>query len=209
MNSYLKLMTKWSLALALMVLAIGLVGCGGYGGAGGPRVNPDAGTTKPAPPSPDLLRSGDKLTIAYADIPGAMEPHEETIREDGTITLPLIGTVTAAGKTAGALQQEIHTLYVPKYYRRLTVTVKTESRFYSVQGDVKNPSLQPYIGEMTVLKAIASAGDFTDFANKTKVKLRRTNGQEFIVDCERAMRDSSLDLPVYAGDQIFVPRRLL
>lgn len=193
--------------MALMVLTVGLVGCGGYGG-GPQRVAPDAGTTVPAPPSPDLLRAGDKISINYADIPSPPEPHEETIREDGSITPPLIGRVMAAGKTAGTLQQEIYNLYVPKYFRRLTVTVKTESRFYSVSGQVKNPSLQPYIGEMTVLKAIASAGDFTDFANKRNVELTRANMEKFVIDCERAQRDPKLDLPVYPGDKILVHRRL-
>ncbi len=65
--------------------------------------------------------------------------HEETIKEDGTITLPLIGSVYAVGKTAGELQNEIYTNYVPKYYVRLTVTVKSGDRVYYVGGEVKSP----------------------------------------------------------------------
>jgi len=32
--------------------------------------------------------------------------HEEPIKEDGTITMPLIGKITAVGKTTGELQNE-------------------------------------------------------------------------------------------------------
>ncbi len=35
-------------------------------------------------------------------------PHEDSVKEDGTITLPLIGKVIAVGKTPGELQNEIY-----------------------------------------------------------------------------------------------------
>jgi len=70
------------------------------------------------------------------------------------------------------------------------------------------PSRQPHPGEMTVIKAIASAQGFTDFANKHKVRLTRANGHSFIVDCDDALKNPQLDLPVYPGDKIDVPRSL-
>ena len=133
--------------------------------------------------------------------------HEELIKEDGTITLPLIGSVKAVGKTAGELQTEIQTNYVPKYYVRLTVTVKPGDLFYFVQGEVNSHgSRLPYTGETTVTKAIAAAGGFSPFADHT-VKLIRANGQEVIkVDVDKATTNPSLDLKVYPGDQIVVGR---
>jgi polysaccharide export outer membrane protein len=111
------------------------------------------------------------------------------------------------GKTAGELQNEIHNLYVPKLYRHLTVTVNTGDRVYYVTGEVKTPGRQLYAGQMTVTKAITTAGDFTDFANHRKVWLIRANGQRIKVNCNKALKDSSKDPLVYPNDQIQVPRR--
>ena len=75
-------------------------------------------------------------------------------------------------------------------------------------GEVKVPGRHAYSGRMTVTKAIASAGYFTDFARKTKVRLIRVNGKKETIDCVKAEREPSLDLLVYPGDSIHVPRRL-
>jgi protein involved in polysaccharide export with SLBB domain len=117
--------------------------------------------------STDLLKVGDLLNI---DFSGSSEPptpkHEERIKEDGNITLPFLGPIQAAGKTRGQLQEEIHAAYVPKYYQRLTVIVKSESRFFYVEGMVKNSGLYPQMGDLTVLLCIAAAGDFNELAKR-------------------------------------------
>lgn len=149
----------------------------------------------------------DQVTVKFSGISEQLPPHEERIKEDGTITLPLIGAVKSVGKTAGELQTEIHNRYVPDYYRRLTVTVTGEQRVYSVGGRVRSPGRQVYIGATTVLKAIQSAGDFDDFAAKTRVEVTRANGAFIVVDCEKAAKNPKLDLPIYPGDKINVPLR--
>jgi polysaccharide export outer membrane protein len=120
--------------------------------------------------------------------------------------MPDIGHVQAADKTAGELQNEIYSLYVPKLYRHLTVTVAPGDRVYYVTGEVKQPGRQLYVGQMTVTKAITTAGDFTDFANHRKVWLIRANGQRIKVNCNAALKDSAKDPLVYPNDQIQVPR---
>jgi protein involved in polysaccharide export with SLBB domain len=137
-----------------------------------------------------------------------MPVSDQIIKEDGTITLAYIGPVKAAGKTPGELQNDIHDLYVPKYFVRLTISVTSQDRVYYVGGEVKAPGRQLYVGATTVTKAIQSAGDFTDFANRRKVSLIRADGQRIKVNCNKALEDPSQDLPVYPGDQIQVPRRL-
>jgi protein involved in polysaccharide export with SLBB domain len=151
---------------------------------------------------------GDTVGVTLTGLPETIEPHVEPIKEDGTITMPGIGHVQAAGKTAGEVQNEIYDLYVPKFYRHLTVSVNTGDRVYYVTGEVKNPGRQLYTGQMTVTKAITTAGDFTDFANHKKVWLIRSNGQRIKVNCEKAMQDSSQDPAVYPNDQIQVPRKI-
>ena len=160
--------------------------------------------------SPDLLHRGDRVTLVFSDIQSTPPPpYEEQIREDGRISPPLIGPVDAAGKTAGQLQTEIQALYVPKYFRRLSVTVRAEERFIFVGGQVKLPGKLLYSGEMTVLKAIKAAGDFTDFAQPKRVEVIRTNNRRQIVNCDKARRSPKLDLPIFPGDMINVPRRYL
>lgn len=159
-------------------------------------------------PTVARFRVGDTVVIQLSGLPEEIPPHEESIKENGKITMPLIGSVQAADKTAGQLQSDILNLYVPKYYPRLTVTVKTsQDRVYYVGGEVHTPGRQLYVGTTTVTKAIQSAGDFSDYAKKTAVVLTRANGQHIKVNCEKALNDPSLDLLVYPGDQIYVPRR--
>ena len=60
---------------------------------------------------------GETVIVILTGLPEDIPPHQEPIKEDGTITMPDIGHVQAVGKTAGELQNEIHDLYVPKLYR--------------------------------------------------------------------------------------------
>jgi polysaccharide biosynthesis/export protein VpsN len=150
---------------------------------------------------------GETVTILFSGTPTPFEPHEEIIKEDGDITLSLVGSVRAVGKTAGELQNEIHDLYVPKYFVRLTVTVKPGDLVYYVRGEVKGPGRQLYVGQITVTKAIATAGDFTDFANHGNITLIRANGQRIKVDGDAAQQDASKDPLIYPGDQIVVERK--
>jgi protein involved in polysaccharide export with SLBB domain len=138
--------------------------------------------------------------------PIATAPQSYLIADDGTITLPLIGTVQAAGKTPGELQRIITKLYVPDYYVRLAVTVTAINRVYYVGGEVTKPGPEEYLGQTTVTRAIQSAGDFTVFASHN-VWLTRSDGTRISVNVDKALRDSASDLPVYPGDQIQVPRR--
>lgn len=157
------------------------------------------------------LHVGDSVTITLSlgGLPDEIPPMEKPIKEDGTITLPDIGRVQAAGKTPGELEDYIHDLYVPKYYTHLNVTVKTSNdRVYYVRGEVKQPGRMIYTGEITVSKAITSAGDFTDFADRTEVYLIRANGDRFKLNLKRILAGDDPDPPIYPGDQVEVTRRL-
>ena len=186
--------------------------------------NPHAAVSPASPASPETsyaarFHVGETVIVSFSGFGNTesgvggqqqiMPPHQEPIKEDGTITLDLIGPIQAAGKTPGELQNEIHDLYVPKYYVRLTVTISSQDRVFYVGGEVVKPGVFQYLGETTVTKAIQSAGDFTDFANRGKVWLIRANGQRIKVNCTKALENPSLDLPVYPGDQIQVPRRII
>jgi polysaccharide export outer membrane protein len=75
-----------------------------------------------------------------------------------------------------------------------------------VRGEVKAPGRQVYVGQITVTKAITSAGDFTDFANRKNVLLIRSNGKRFTLNCVKILDGRAPDPGVYPGDQIQVER---
>lgn len=198
-----------SLLLCLPVLTLALAGCSLFSSSG---KKPDV----MAQPSADVnyvpdrvahLHIGDSITISFSGLPEQLAPENPTIKEDGTITLPDIGRVKAAGKSPGELEDAIHDLYVPKIYTHLNVTVKTSSdRVYYVHGEVRSPGRLIYAGSITVSKAITSAGDVTDFASNT-ILLTRANGDRFKLNLHRILNGDQPDPPVYPGDQIEVKRR--
>ncbi len=159
----------------------------------------------------DRIQPGVKLTITFSGTPNPPPKHEEKVREDGNISPPYIGrSVKAAGKTIGQLQEELQNDYVPAYFARaLTVTVTAEERWFHVGGEVRKADRYLYSGQTTVLRAIQTAGDFTDFAKRTKVQITRASGRKETVNCDKAIKNPKLDPPIYPGDQIFVPRRYL
>ena len=152
------------------------------------------------------LHVGDTITMSYDGIPEPPASQEKTINDDGNITLTDIGNVKAAGKTTGELEQVIHDLYVPKFFLRLNVTVEAGDRVFYVRGAVTSPGRQVYVGQITVTKAITSAGDFNEFGNHRNVLLIRSNGQRFTLDCDKILRGDAPDPGVYPGDQIEVRR---
>ncbi|MDQ6632250.1 MAG: polysaccharide biosynthesis/export family protein [Verrucomicrobiota bacterium] len=158
-------------------------------------------------PANDPLRVGDTVKLDFSGLERQLPSLEEQIKEDGTISPDLIGSIQAANKTSGQLQKELNEAY-KKYYKNLTVTVRTSDRFYYVGGEVKQPNRQLYLGGVTVVKAIQSAGDFTDFANKKKVRIIRANGKVETVNCVKARKNPKLDLPIYPGDTIHVEKSI-
>jgi protein involved in polysaccharide export with SLBB domain len=171
--------------------------------------------TGPAASGPDsnrstaILQAGDTIAVVLNDIPTPPAAISDQIKEDGTITLYYNEKFTAAGKTVRQLQDEIHDRYVPKYFVRMTPSVTTGDRFYSVGGEVRSPNRYVWTPGMTVLRAVDSAGGFTDFSRRGSVAITRANGKREYEDCKKALKKPELDLPIYPGDQIFVKKAIL
>ena len=167
----------------------------------------------PKPPSEDnaatstIFQRGDKLTIQFSDAPINPPVYEQTVREDGTISLPHNQSVLAAGKSKGELEQAIYDVYVPKFYRRMTVNIKAQDRFFFVTGEVRNPGQRVHTGYITALMAVGAAGDFTDFADKTDIQVIRADGTQINVNGKKALKNPELDVPVYPNDRVHVGRR--
>ncbi len=168
----------------------------------------------PVPASPnsewEVIHRGESLTVTFSDLPSGsnLPVFEERVKEDGTITLYLNQVFVAADKTRGQLEKEIRSRYVPSQFVRLTVTIASKERSYTIGGEVKAPNRYAWFSGMTVLKAIQAAGDFTDFAKKKAVQVRRSNGRKELVNCLKAITDPNHDILIYPGDTIIVPRKI-
>lgn len=158
----------------------------------------------------EVFQPGDAVEITFTDLPEPMLPKLDRINENGDITLLQNQTFHVAGKMRPQIEKEIHDRYVPNFFPKLTVTFKQqeEKRFYFVDGEVKLPNRFVYLGQMTVLRAIASAGGFTDFAETWNIQLTRADDRkEPPIDARKARENPKLDLEIHPGDRIYVPRK--
>ena len=204
---------EWSALLCAVTLLAGCFSNPNPKNRALPIAAPGAATATTNPPALGagegvaILRVGDPLSIAFSDVPPlTMQEQRLRIPDSGIITLPYNVHVQAAGKTTGQLEKDIRDAYVPSLFVNLTAIVRTEERAFYVDGEVRQPGRQIYGGEMTVMRAVGQAGGFTDFANRKKIELRRQGGQKFVINYSKALKDSTLDLPVYPNDHIIVNR---
>jgi polysaccharide export outer membrane protein len=191
---------------AILGMLLGVVaGCGTPSGGGAAR-----------PPatneifSVDLVHVGDQIRIVYEG-PGQIQPTDAQVPESGMITIHQGEQIRVAGKKADDIAQEIRTLFTvtKQIYKRFAVVVQVQNRSISVGGDVRTPNSFTFEGGMTVLKAINRAGGFTEFADRKNVLVTRFNGQQLTVNCKAALKKPELDIPLFPGDRITVPRGIL
>ena len=192
-------LTRWLSVLGL--LAFGLI----WGGCR--SVEPVSFASSVGKAYPTVCRFEDWLEIRC--LGGCfVSPQRVRVEQDGTITLPDIGAVVVTNKTVSELQAELTALY-RKYYNHLSFEIIPIGRLFYVGGEVRTPGPKAYIGKTTVSRAIQAAGDFTEAANKKKVKLICSEGRSksiVVVDLRKAIQPSH-DPPVYPGDRIEVPRK--
>lgn len=197
---------RYTSALWCAALVAVLAGCAANSTNADP---PRAPAGSPAPLREDPLRIGDRVRVELSGIPDTIQPQEQDIKDDGSINLPYINRIQAAGKSPSQLEKEITAAYVPAFYTHIGITVTPMARYFYVLGQVNNNmgGRIMYNGPITVLGAIGAAGDFTPFADKRHVKLIRGNGEIKTINCVKAIAHPELDLPVYPGDKIQVGRR--
>jgi polysaccharide export outer membrane protein len=162
--------------------------------------------------TPNFLDVGDVVKISF---PGAPELNQtQKIGTDGALSLPLIGTVHAAGKSPGQLQNELVALYKPQLQdNEVLVAVESRAVPVVVSGAVQHPGKIVFERPATVLEAIMEAGGFTPEADLKKVSVIRIvkgEHQTEFFDLRPVLRG----LPTRAayvsgGDVIYVPERLL
>ena len=187
--------------LLLLTAAFLAHGCNTPTSPNGGRGNP----TLPETISAATLRAGDTLVITIQGVPDP-STHNVQVDEQGLITLPYIGAVTAAGSTAAGLSQQIRETYVSKkIYNTLDVSATVTERYVYVGGEVARPGRIIWTPDLTVATAIQAAGGFTLYAKETRVSLVRERNA-FPINVALAQRNPSEDPRLLPGDAIQVPR---
>jgi polysaccharide export outer membrane protein len=129
------------------------------------------------------------------------------VRPDGKISLPLIGELEAAGKSAPQLQDEVQKKLMT-YLAEPVVTVivkEINSSKISVLGQVHKPDVYKIKRKTTVLDAIAMAGGFTDYAKRDKVIVIRNNpAQQQKIEVNLKHPDGQSPLYLESSDTVYV-----
>jgi polysaccharide biosynthesis/export protein len=129
------------------------------------------------------------------------------VASDGTIMLPLIGQVKAAGLTTNELQTDL-TARFARYVHDPKVTVRVfdpASRVFYVLGEVTKPGMYKLMSGEVLSQALAAAGGPTEYANLRKIKLIRRTGDQQVEMTINYSGDLSADVPLERGDTITVP----
>lgn len=128
----------------------------------------------------------------------------------GEVVLPLIGTMTAGGKSADAFARDVEAALRGKYLRDPQVTVQIErsnNQKFTVEGEVEKPGTFPITGPTTLLQGIASAEGTTEFSRLEEVVIfRNVAGARMaaLYNLDQVRRGTYPDPAIYAGDVIVV-----
>ena len=127
---------------------------------------------------------------------------EYVVSDGGTIGLPLVGDVVAAGRTLSQLRAELAATLAREYVRdaRINLDVVSYRPIY-ILGEVQKPGEYAYGDRMSVLALVAKAGGFTYRANE-KVVFVRHSGEA----AERAYQLTS-GAAVLPGDTVRIDKR--
>lgn len=131
---------------------------------------------------------------------------------DGKISFPLIGELTAGGKTVGQLKTELEkklVRYVPDVNLSVVVA-QVNSMIVYVVGRVNKPGRFALNTNINVLQALAMAGGLNPFAKRNNIKIFRevVNGTHifpFYYDDVTKGKNVQLNIRLKRGDVVVVP----
>jgi polysaccharide export outer membrane protein len=198
--------------LLLATLLSGVLLLGGCGSA--PVESSSAAAT--APVERYIIGPGDSLEIFVRDNPNLTTT--VPVRPDGRISIPLVQSMMAAGKTPDELATDLEK-ELSRYirYPLVTVIVKSFVGAYSQQvrvvGQAAMPKAVPYRSGMTLLDLMIDVGGLTKFAdgNDAKVIRHLPDGHEITIPVRlgKLMNgDIQYNVRMHPGDILIIPESL-
>lgn len=189
--------------------------------ASSPRITSTAGGGMAAPPPAEgagpapsgrnevrlrVIQPGDRLEVYLHGIPHPQQL-PVVVDENGFITMPLIGQISAAGKTGSEIERLVEKRYVDDgIYRNITCVVIPPHTAFFVRGEVRQPGRYPLTRDVTLLQAIALAGGYTEYAQPRRIDIQR-GSTSFRINAQRIERGEEVSPPIEPGDIIVIPRR--
>ncbi|MGE0055216.1 MAG: polysaccharide biosynthesis/export family protein [Hyphomicrobium sp.] len=148
----------------------------------------------------------DVLEITVFKVPELSKSTQ--VADTGTINLPLVGEVPAAGQTAQEIERDLTKKLGSKYLQNPQVTVfvkEYNSQRVTVEGAVKKPGVYPIRGRNSLLQFIATAEGLDPGSDDTVVIFRQTDGKRtaarFDID---AIRSGSAEDPIVQSGDVIV-----
>ncbi len=194
--------TRGGLGLLALIAMIGSLAC-----------------TTLAPPPPRLGQSAyvvgapDQLSVNI--LPDPEVTFAATVRPDGMISIPLIGDVTAGGRTIPQIAADIEEK-MTRFKRGAQVTVMLVAAAHtdiSVLGEVASASSFPLLKDTRVVEAIAQVGGPTTFAWSSRIRvIRSLDGTTEVhrVDLTDIRKgDLTTNMWLEPGDIVYVPPTIL
>jgi len=166
-------------------------------------------------PRKDEFRLGpsDVLQVTVWHNPDLTGP--AIVRPDGTISLPLIGDLKAAGRTTAELRTEISQrlrAFIKDEAATVTVAISQINSYrYVVSGSVAHPGAFTANHYVTVSEAIAQAGGPDRFASPIETVIIRNDAsgktRRIPIDYPSILdgKHPEHDLPILPGDTIYIP----
>jgi len=160
-----------------------------------------AAPARPAPHDASYhLDAGDKLRVVVYGQEGLTNTY--SISAGGSITMPLIGAVSARGRTPQGLAAEIAARLRNGFIREPSVAVEVEAyRPFFILGEVQAPGQYPYVPNMTAESAVAIAGGFSPRARKDRVTITHADA----AGTSRTIAPPGA--PIGPGDTVLVDER--
>jgi protein involved in polysaccharide export with SLBB domain len=206
--------------IGLLVMTLGAwaqdSGSSGGGGSQGSSA-PSSGSGGISAASPQyVLRPGDVVQVKVYQEEDLTSVSR--IGKDGTINMPLLGSVNVVSNSLEKATQIVRELLARDYLVdpqvNLNVTEFAKRRF-TVLGQVQKPGTydMPADEAVTLLQAIASAGGYTRIANSRKITVQRivgTANKQLKVDADAiATNTKTKPFEILPDDVIVVGERWL
>ena len=145
------------------------------------------------------LGSGDSIKISVYEEPELAL--EVRLSDAATISYPFLGEIQVLGLTVGQLEEKIVTGLRGDYLVNPNVTVSVvEYRQFYIHGEVKSPGGFSYLPGLTLRKAIALAGGFTERASRSKMYVIRDG----VAHGSELGRQINLDEELSPGDIVTI-----
>ncbi len=198
--------------LLFLLMAAGLAACSS--GSSSALGNAGSGTMMPIASAPTAVHSeyrigaGDQLNITVFQVE-ELTVEKTPVDAAGQIQMPLIGAVTAQGRTTSELGRDIAAKLGEKYLQdpQVSVTVaQAASQKVTVDGAVAEAGVFELQGRTTLLQAVAMAKGPRADANLERVAVfRNVNGQRHAAVFDlKAIRQGRSPDPEILGDDIVV-----